>query len=456
MLLLLLACAGKPDPGAPADPAPSCGDGRLDPGEDCDDGAGNSDTEPDACRTDCRAAGCGDGVLDAGEACDDGGPWGGDGCTPACAEEDGPAEVEPNQPWDQAEGWDGSPLFGALPEGDEDCFALSLSTCQSLAVQQQAPCLPGAVLHLHDPRGARIATGAADAQGCAALDPTDAEGARFLAAGTWTVCLAGLLGAEVPAWSLVASILEPEDEDLPRRADLDPDGDGLPDTCDPDRDGDGWPNEDDLCPDLSDGPLSAPMAPDADGFLRHWLATGPFDGLSSPSSCRPTEASRLDTDEAAARPALGDPSPAGTWRALVSSDARIDLLDFATVDAPREAYLATWIHSATARRLTLALGPDDGARAWLDDRVVLDIDGCQGTTADQFQAEVELPAGWSRLLLKVYDQGGGWGSYVRLLDAGLPVTDLELSLSPEERWSFDGGDLDGDGLGDLCDPSPAG
>jgi MYXO-CTERM domain-containing protein len=50
----------------------TCGDGLIDPAEECDDGPGNSDTEPDACRTDCRLAYCGDGVLDDGEPCDDG------------------------------------------------------------------------------------------------------------------------------------------------------------------------------------------------------------------------------------------------------------------------------------------------------------------------------------------------------------------------------------------------
>jgi cysteine-rich repeat protein len=50
-----------------------CGDGELDPGEQCDEGAQNSDTAPDACRTDCRAATCGDGVVDSDEQCDEGG-----------------------------------------------------------------------------------------------------------------------------------------------------------------------------------------------------------------------------------------------------------------------------------------------------------------------------------------------------------------------------------------------
>jgi cysteine-rich repeat protein len=49
-----------------------CGNGYVDviKGEVCDDGAANSDTLPDACRTTCHPARCGDGTLDTGEACD--------------------------------------------------------------------------------------------------------------------------------------------------------------------------------------------------------------------------------------------------------------------------------------------------------------------------------------------------------------------------------------------------
>ena len=50
-----------------------CGDGEVDVGELCDNGTSNSDTQPNACRTDCRSAYCGDSVVDTGEECDDGG-----------------------------------------------------------------------------------------------------------------------------------------------------------------------------------------------------------------------------------------------------------------------------------------------------------------------------------------------------------------------------------------------
>ena len=62
-----------------SDVASDCGDGVVQAGEECDDGARNSDVASDSCRTDCRFAFCGDSVVDDGEACD-GGEWCSDGC----------------------------------------------------------------------------------------------------------------------------------------------------------------------------------------------------------------------------------------------------------------------------------------------------------------------------------------------------------------------------------------
>ncbi len=51
-----------------------CGDGTLNTNasEECDDGSSNSDSQPDACRTNCTRPSCGDNVTDTGEQCDDG------------------------------------------------------------------------------------------------------------------------------------------------------------------------------------------------------------------------------------------------------------------------------------------------------------------------------------------------------------------------------------------------
>jgi len=68
--------------GAPT--AGYCGDGNIDPGEQCDDG---NNVGGDGCEADCTlpsSGRCGDGVLDAGEQCDDGNNVDGDGCQADC------------------------------------------------------------------------------------------------------------------------------------------------------------------------------------------------------------------------------------------------------------------------------------------------------------------------------------------------------------------------------------
>ena len=49
---------------------PSCGDRVRDEGEQCDQGGDNSDGRSNACRTDCTLPRCGDGVVDKDEQCD--------------------------------------------------------------------------------------------------------------------------------------------------------------------------------------------------------------------------------------------------------------------------------------------------------------------------------------------------------------------------------------------------
>ena len=51
-----------------------CGNGLIDPGEDCDDG---NVIDGDGCAHDCKNEGCGNGILDPGEICDDGNAFNG-------------------------------------------------------------------------------------------------------------------------------------------------------------------------------------------------------------------------------------------------------------------------------------------------------------------------------------------------------------------------------------------
>ena len=67
----------------PPPPDPFCGDGNVDPGEECDMAGSNADDG--ACTLGCKTAVCGDGLVQAGvEACDDGNADNADNCLDTC------------------------------------------------------------------------------------------------------------------------------------------------------------------------------------------------------------------------------------------------------------------------------------------------------------------------------------------------------------------------------------
>jgi cysteine-rich repeat protein len=94
-----------------------CGNGALDPGEQCDDGAnasgdGCSPTCHEEAGYDCtgapstctlQAPGCGDGIIQSGEECDDDGNANGDGCNSMCKLEFDVTEMEANNTTAQAQ-----------------------------------------------------------------------------------------------------------------------------------------------------------------------------------------------------------------------------------------------------------------------------------------------------------------------------------------------------------------
>jgi cysteine-rich repeat protein len=77
-----------------------CGSGIVSEGEACDDGPENSDTMPDACRTDCTIPRCGDGVADTGEQCDDGNEARDDECMPNCTVDCGNGRIDEGEECD--------------------------------------------------------------------------------------------------------------------------------------------------------------------------------------------------------------------------------------------------------------------------------------------------------------------------------------------------------------------
>jgi hypothetical protein len=90
-------------------------------------------------------------------------------------------------------------------------------------------------------------------------------------------------------------------------------------------------------------------------------------------------------------------------------------------------YLARTIHAPTARKMEIALGSDDALKVWLNDWPVLENNARRPLAADQDRVVLDLPAGDSRLLLKIVNAAGGFGFRHRVVREELFDVPFELA-----------------------------
>jgi len=146
-------------------------------------------------------------------------------------------------------------------------------------------------------------------------------------------------------------------------------------------------------------------------------AVGPYAGAGLGDELGP------EADPERSEPPRGPAGEALAWRE-VAADARgfFDLAPAEGADGEGSASIAElWIRSPSKRRTLLALGSDDGCQAFLNGARLLDAPAARSARPAQDVLALELEAGWNRLLLRVRNEGGPTGLYLRLLDAGLTL-----------------------------------
>jgi large repetitive protein len=116
-----------------------CGDGLVGTGEECDDG---NTADGDGCSSTCKregSAACGNGALDTGEECDDGNTTDGDGCSSTCKKEVSATCGDGNlDPGEQCDDGNKTPGDGCEP----DCTPTGATevVCQTLAPLPSGTC----------------------------------------------------------------------------------------------------------------------------------------------------------------------------------------------------------------------------------------------------------------------------------------------------------------------------
>ena len=143
-------------------------------------------------------------------------------------------------------------------------------------------------------------------------------------------------------------------------------------------------------------------------FITAWLASGPY--------------MEKDKDGAALfdvefPPEKGDGSGA-KWKPAASNEGVVDLGQATDPGENRVAYLRTYVTSPKAQECRLEVGSDDGAKVWLNGKVVHANNCNRGYQANQDKAKISLKEGVNVLLMKITNGGDGWQAGARIREPG--------------------------------------
>ena len=169
-------------------------------------------------------------------------------------------------------------------------------------------------------------------------------------------------------------------------------------------------------------------------YLTKWQLLGPFpnpDGQGHSTVYPPeTEGVKLSAEYDGVGGKV-------RWQAHESGGAMVNLTAvFGPRPAPGEppipptdprnqlmAYAACWIHSDTAQKAIFEVGRGDSCKVWLNRKLLFEAAGQSDPAPGQDLVPVDLPAGWSELLMKVGNLHAGWGFYFEVVDTegrGIP------------------------------------
>jgi len=161
-------------------------------------------------------------------------------------------------------------------------------------------------------------------------------------------------------------------------------------------------------------------------FITDWMVSGPYQQPGKLGS---------DLFDVPFAPEDGDVAAVEWKRQPVSKDPadfwHIDLLRSCGGSRP-VGYLRTYVYSPETQEVRFEFGSDDGIKVWLDGEVIHANNVLRGIGRAQDKVTATLKRGWNELLLKITNNGGGWGTCARVRSAaGGPLDGLKTSALPQ-------------------------
>ena len=170
------------------------------------------------------------------------------------------------------------------------------------------------------------------------------------------------------------------------------------------------------------------LVPSQQNFALDWYLIGPFDApdMSYLSFTFPPE-----KETEASKTYSGKNSQIVSWKQTKAvATGYVPLNQLIQPNEQAVAYGLTYLYSSEDRKAILLLGSDDGVRLWVNDILVHNNPTYRGAYPDQDRIQVNLKAGWNKILIKVLQGSGGWGYYLRIAD---PKNEYRWSLKPGKK-----------------------
>lgn len=199
------------------------------------------------------------------------------------------------------------------------------------------------------------------------------------------------------------------------------------------------------------GNWSMAESPDENGFIDCWLICGPFPNAGALAEkdwlIENGGEEKMETKEGMRCLISFHGVKAGgatnVWRTYKSGSGKsatqtqcagaIDLLKAFDIDETKTnvvGYVFCVVNAPDDREAVLSFGSDDGYKIWLNHRLVaVDSNIHRSIKADENKFSVSLKKGRNPLLVKIYQNVGGYGFALRFLsrDAGAIMDDLDIT-----------------------------
>ncbi len=200
-----------------------------------------------------------------------------------------------------------------------------------------------------------------------------------------------------------------------------------------------------LCVRAADAPVYPIVQDAADGYVREWLVVGPFpsDPLDRPT---PEGYTRAGFERDFLTGLGGERKAVFTTETKVDggiaaqrfsakANGVVDLTQLYGDGERRVAYLFAWVDLPEAQTITFFFGSDDGGKVWVNGEPVHTawVAGGRGVRLREEPFRAKLQRGRNALLVKIEQNGPGWGTAVEVLPRAKARALLEPTLQLQPR-----------------------